>query len=96
MAKKKKIKNIIVITPLHRENEINGQGICLTDISDAIRFKCEKYGVPVICGFDAPFDLRKEEDREKYGNDGLHPNSEGHKLLADYIIKQIKQRNLFK
>lgn len=95
ILKKKATKKIIVITPLHRENETNEYGMTLSDITDAIKLKCRKYDVPVICGFDVPFDLRKEEDRNKYGNDGLHPNTEAHKILADYIIEQIKKRDLF-
>ena len=90
---------IVVLTPLHRTNEQNsvtdkGHGNkpqILKDYVDAIREVTEYYSIPVL-------DLYKTSGiqpaipiiKEKYVPDGLHPNDEGHKLLANRIIRFLE------
>lgn len=84
---------IVVITPLHRTDE-NAKGIktdfeaSLIDYVEIIRQVAEYYSLPVL-------DLYKTSGlqpnisviKEKYIPDGLHPNEEGHKILAEKIAK---------
>ena len=88
-----------IITPLHRCNEDNmrGDGNKIQDVAtlktyvEIIREVAEYYSLPVL-------DLFKESGlqpkipviQEMYMPDGLHPNDNGYKLLADKITKFIK------
>ena len=90
---------IVVLTPLHRTNERNpvtdkGHGNkpqILKDYVDAIREVTEYYSIPVL-------DLYKTSGiqpaiptiKEKYAPDSVHPNDEGHKLLANRIIRFLE------
>ena len=85
---------IVVVTPLHRLNEDNprGDGNKPQDVGvlktyvEIIREVAEYYSLPLL-------DLYKESGlqpkvpviQEKYLPDGLHPNDEGHKILARKI-----------
>lgn len=90
---------IVVITPLHRINEdkpcVERKALIgaepLKVFVDIIREVAEYYSLPVL-------DLYKNSGlqpnvpilNEKYFADGLHPNDEGHKVLAREIIKFLK------
>ncbi len=96
---------IVFVTPLHRygfgkseslgtkfsyDNLPNGEGKSLGDYVDAIKAIAGKYSLPVIDLFNLyPFNPEKPEDKQKYFPDGLHPNEEGHKILADMILEQL-------
>ena len=85
---------IVVITPLHRLNEDNprGDGNKPQDVGtlktyvEIIREVAEYYSLPLL-------DLYKESGlqpkvsviQQKFIPDGLHPNDEGHKILARKI-----------
>lgn len=79
---------IVVMTPLHREGENtpNRHGRKLCEYVEVIRRVAEHYSLPVI-------DLWKisgiqpeiEAIKERYCPDGLHPNDEGHKRMAEII-----------
>lgn len=90
---------IVVITPLHRLNEDNprGDGNKPQDIGTLktyvgiIREVAEYYSLPLL-------DLYKESGlqpkvpiiNEKYFADGLHPNDEGHKVIAKKIASFLQ------
>ncbi len=91
-------KPIIILTPLHRLNEQSKRGDnkptdvgSLKEYVEIIREVAEYYSLPVL-------DLFKESGlqpeisviREKYMPDGLHPNDEGHKILAEKIANYLK------
>lgn len=90
-------ENVIMITPLHRigENNLKGEGKKPADgepLSVYVKTEkavAEKLGVKII-------DLWNEKrlnpnDKENAGffADGLHPNNDGHKLLAGILKEKI-------
>ncbi len=85
---------IVFVTPLHRygqhnlnyDYEKNQAGHELKDYVDAIKEVCERYSVPVIDLFNmSGLNPSLEAVREKYIPDGLHPNTEGHKYIANIM-----------
>lgn len=86
-------KPIVVMTPLHRvnENALKGEDdktknidvLALKDYVGIIKEVAEYYALPVLDLY-ATSTLQPEikEIREKYCPDGLHPNDEGHKIIA--------------
>lgn len=88
-----------VITPLHRCNEDNmrGDGDKPQDVAtlktyvEIIREVAEYYSLPVLDLFkDSGLQPKIPVIKEMFMPDGLHPNNEGHKILADKIAKFIK------
>jgi len=96
-----KTSKIIVLLPLRRLNDDNPYGengkksvisVSLDGYCDCLKKIAGKFDF-AIC------DLRKEkllnpndkEINELYFGDGLHPNNEGHKILADRVYKFIKE-----
>ncbi|MBR6706230.1 MAG: SGNH/GDSL hydrolase family protein [Clostridia bacterium] len=85
---------IFVITPLHRlgEEDPRGNGSKEKDVAslreyvDIIRRVAEYYSLPVLDLY-ALSGLQPAVPviREKYIPDGLHPNDEGHRVIADRI-----------
>ena len=91
---------IAVVTPLHRVGEDNPRGdgskpedgALLKTYVEIIREVAEYYSLPVL-------DLYKESGlqpnvpiiRKMYIPDGLHPNDEGHIILADKIARFIER-----
>lgn len=69
-----------------------GNGATLKEYVDAIRKVCEYYGVPVIDLYSlsnlAPI---QANNKSKYFQDGLHPNSAGGNLIANCIIEKITE-----
>ncbi len=91
---------IVVITPLHRrrENMPEADGLrhiqndaVLVDYVNIIREVAEYYSLPVLdlwkCG---RFQPAEPILKEKYMPDGLHPNDEGHGIIANRIIGFLK------
>ena len=88
-------KPVIIITPLHRSDEdiLEGKYAVrpLKAYVDALKEVAEYYSLPVL-------DFWKESGLtpkvpailQKYMPDGLHPNDEGHILLADKIASFLK------
>lgn len=81
-------KQIVFITPLHREYEINLKGQPLELFVNIIKEVAKYYSIPVL-------DLYAESGiqpcvpiiKERFCPDGLHPNDAGHIILADKISK---------
>lgn len=76
---------IVVMTPIHRENEWNpsmGNGLPLKSYVDALKEAAEYYSVPVLDLYamggiypDIP------EQKAAFCPDGLHPNDAGNRLI---------------
>ncbi len=90
---------IVVMTPLHRATEDNPRGdgskdapgLCLIDYVRIIRQVAEYYSLPVLDLYAASgLQPRVPVIRERYIPDGLHPNDEGHRLLADLIRAYLR------
>ena len=98
---------LVFITPLHRygfgtnsqtgvdftdDTQVNGVGCTLEDYVNAIVEICDIYSVDVINLFeDLDLDPSAEETREYYMPDGLHPNSAGHRYIADYLSHALEE-----
>lgn len=85
---------VYLITPLQRDNDdydintVNEAGHKLVDYADRVKELGEKYDYEVI-------DLYSNSEitintLDKYTVDGLHPNNEGFKILADEVLEVIK------
>ena len=91
-------KPIIVLTPLHRLNENSAKGdnkaeeaAVLKRYVDIIREVAEYYSLPVLdlwatSGLQPSVPIIKE----RFMPDGLHPNNEGHIILARKICGFLK------
>lgn len=85
---------VYLITPLQRDKDgydtksVNGAGNKLIDYVNAVKEIGNEYNLQII-------DLYNKSEinidtLEKYTVDGLHPNNEGFKILADEISQTIK------
>ncbi len=82
----------VICTPLHRitEDEPCSRGLVLRDFVNIIKEVAEYYSIPVcdlwsISGIQPKVPVIKE----MYCPDGLHPNDEGQKFLAEKIANFI-------
>lgn len=84
-------KPIVIMTPLHRvsEDEVaikHGVSVTLKTYVDVIREVAEFYSLPVCDMFkNSGLQPRVPVIAEKYIPDGLHPNDEGHKIIAERL-----------
>lgn len=82
---------IVFMTPIHRSDEDNPAPIApdrkkLADYVEAIIAICEKQGIPVIDLFKInPLDPKDPT----LVPDGLHPNDDGHKIMAEVIANEL-------
>ena len=79
---------IVVLTPLHRAVESREDGIELKDYVNLIKEIAPQYGLPVL-------DLYEKSainiaTLSELTGDGLHPNDEGHEILAEEIGKYLQ------
>ena len=91
---------IVFITPLHRWNEEGGLGTWkpdgvvqhpLKDYAKAIKEVCEQYSIPVLDMFgNGSMPLNIHEFSRIYSTDALHPNDEGHEILANKLGKFLE------
>ena len=86
--------NIVFLTPLPGEfggmhNSSNNEtGSSMWDYVDAMQKVCAKYNIPVI---DLYHNFSINADNyDSYTSDGLHPNEDGHSLIAKAVEKYIK------
>ena len=90
-------EKIIVMTPIHRKNDespfgegTRENGAPLKVFAEKIKEIAEGCGLRVIDLFnDETLNPNDDELNKKYFADGLHPNDEGHNLLAKKIEKAI-------
>ena len=86
-------KPVVIMTPLHRENEnvrdMNGH--VLSDYVKVIREVAEYYSLPVLdmykmSGIQPEIPVVKQ----KLMPDGLHPNDEGHRIIAEKVMNFLQ------
>ena len=96
----KKNTKLFTITPIQRKDGFspNDKGVTLEQVAEAIKKVSQKYGIPC---FDAYYQNNLnvwDAESEKYyftaegqpSPDGLHPNDEGHKVLAVKFLEFLK------
>lgn len=74
---------IVVATPMHRAVETRPGWPDLCEYVEAIRYMADLYGFPVL-------DLYQKGIPRRCIPDGLHPNDEGHRLLAEIFLQFFK------
>ena len=82
----------VVVTPLHRAEEIREKDdLTLQDYVNSIRQVAAQYPVKVLDLYERSV-IRGDipEIAEKLTTDGLHPNDEGHAILAEEIGAFLK------
>ncbi|MGI5989525.1 MAG: SGNH/GDSL hydrolase family protein [Lachnospiraceae bacterium] len=88
---------IIVMTPLHRENEhrdYNELGLrcvgCLEDYVNIIQEVAAYYSLPVLDLYrTSGMNPNIPELKERYNPDGLHPNDAGHELIYNKLKSML-------
>lgn len=92
-------KKIVILIPPHRKgfgsfDDLTPNpetGKIFPEYLDAIRKTAEYYGLPILDLYrNLPLNPVLPEIREKYIPDGLHPNEEGHRLIAEAILNFLK------
>ena len=87
------LKTIFFITPMHYTNFFKGDttnnlGLPLADYVNAIIEVCRMYSIPVLDNYSNIGIYPKNSTHySTYTADGLHPNEEGHKKIANEILK---------
>ncbi|MBR2909005.1 MAG: hypothetical protein IKC11_01500 [Clostridia bacterium] len=90
---------IVVCTPLHRYGRNASANVLtydylphpvtgntLQDYVDALKEVCQRYSIPVIDLFNiSGINPTIEAVRNRYIPDGLHPNTDGHKIMANIM-----------
>ena len=85
-------KPIVIITPLHRLYEEREDGENLENYVDIIKKTAKYYSLPVLDFFaESGIQPCVDEVREKLCPDGLHPNDEGHEIMAEKIISFLER-----
>lgn len=94
-------KQIVFMTPLHRLNEEldynkrledgNPNARPIEDFVNAIREVCQLFSIPVLDMFkDSGMPARVWAWCENHMPDGLHPNDNGHKIIAHKLKKFLE------
>lgn len=82
-------KPVIIMTPLHRIDLTipnSNSGACLKEYVNIIREVAEYYSLPVLDLYaTSGIQPSIEEIKAKYMPDGLHPNDEGNKVIANKL-----------
>lgn len=77
---------LAVLTPLHAVGETKPEKPPLKTYAEIIKEVAEYYAIPVLDTFAVSgFQPAVETNRQRYMPDGLHPNDDGHALLARKI-----------
>lgn len=84
---------IVVATPLHRAQETRDKDdLTLKSYVNAIRYVAAQYPVSVLDLYEeSAIRVDIPEIAEKLTTDGLHPNDEGHAILAEEIGEFLKK-----
>lgn len=81
---------IVIMTPLHREDE-DTQTPDLKTYVDIIKQTAEYYSIPVLDLFaSSGMQPKIPIIKEKYVPDGLHPNDNGHEIIAHKLEMFLK------
>lgn len=83
-------KKIFFVTELDRVIDTNGIGVPYISYLTAIKEVCRNYAIPVLdLNSTLGFTAKNTKQAELYLPDYLHPNNEGHKIIANKIEKYI-------
>ncbi len=80
---------IVILTPLHRAEESRADGITLENYVNLIREIAPQYGLPVLDLYESSAINR--ETLTELTDDGLHPNDQGHTVLAKEIGEYLQK-----
>ena len=80
---------IVILTPLHRAVETRADGITLEDYVNHIRNIAPQYGLPILDLY-AVSAINPATLADLTG-DGLHPNDQGHSILAREIGEYLQK-----
>lgn len=84
-------KEIYAVTPIRATDVIvNKVGLRMEDYAAAIRERAAEFGFSVIEGYGVPIYPENREHRALYIRDGVHPNTEGHKIYGEYLARRIR------
>ncbi len=86
-------KQIVVMTPLHRSDEVKPEDSnrYLKKYVDVIKATAEYYSIPVLDLYaTSGIQPQLEVIREAFCPDGLHPNDAGNEILATKVAKFIE------
>ena len=94
-------EKLCVILPLHRCDEDNPYGDgskkkpgkLLKDYDLALKTLAEKYGLDTM-DFEKEFPFSKIGAGQGLTTDGLHPNSRGHRIIAEKICEYVRKKNI--
>lgn len=91
---------IVIVTPMHKICDTKKGGnfsetekpFILEDYVNAIKKTAANYNYPVLDLYShKELDPNNKSVKEKYVPDGIHPNSEGHKIIADLLGDFLKK-----
>lgn len=75
------------------QNKVNIHGFKFRDLCQAIIDVCYEYTVPVIdlnLYSGIYYNSAEDENATQYGGDGIHPNTAGHALITEAIIRAFE------
>jgi uncharacterized protein YjdB len=81
------------------QNKTNVHGFKLRDLCQAIIDVCALYKIPVIdlnLYSGIYYNSSEDNNTKQYGGDGIHVNEGGHTLIANAILKALKQNPTYK
>lgn len=80
------LKSVGVVVPLGYNSGPERKDARLTAVTNAIESRAQTHQLPYFNLFrQPPFDPYQASDRLKFMPDGLHPNTEGHALIANVL-----------
>ncbi|MFE5317807.1 SGNH/GDSL hydrolase family protein [Paenibacillus sp. NPDC056579] len=82
-------KTIAVFTPLPRDNNwgVKSTGVTLEQVADAIKRTSHRYSIPVLDLYNESNFYAWDSNFNRYAMpDGLHPNANGHKIIANKVL----------
>lgn len=86
---------IVMISPIRRQGEETPNPVTGQPLSEYVALleqAAERLALPFCDLFHAAlFNPEDPEQRRLYLPDGLHPNDDGHRLLAETLLKQITE-----
>ncbi len=99
ILEKKPGSRLVFVTPMpiymESGQSTNAVGHSIKDYAEAIKRACEKYDVDVIDLYSLfPLDPMHKQVRDNYMPDGIHPNEEGHRLIARIIESGLSDISL--
>ena len=83
---------LVFVSPFHQENDttakttLDGETVHLSDYVEALRTKCEQYGVLFINAFSESGVSLRSDFVTRYMPDKLHPNDDGHVIIYKNLM----------